>query len=268
MKITSTANQKIKQVVKLRNRKARQETGLTVVEGVREVARAQEAGVPLPEVYICCSLYAEHDGQKHYDAVVQELKDKGSVVYEVNEKVFEKIAFGSRVEGILALVKVKQRKLSDLKTKKDPFFVVLENLEKPGNLGAILRTCDGAGVDGLIVSDTKTDIYNPNVIRASIGAVFAVPVVQSSPEEVLSFLKKHACRIVATTPQAENVYTQTDLKGPVAIVLGSEQEGLDAFWLDNAGLKVKIPMKGIADSLNVSVTTAVLVFEAIRQRNY
>ena len=261
MKITSSANPKIKRVVKLKNRSTRREMGITVVEGVREIMRACEAGVEFKELYVCRELLKEQ-GQAR---LCESISDKVPV-YEMDKPVFGKISFGDRKEGILALCEAKLPEFSSIKVSPQPLFVVIENVEKPGNLGAILRTCDGAGVDALIVSDEATDIYNPNVIRSSLGTVFSVPIVQGDNAEVLNFLKQKKVKIVATSPEAGQVYFDAALEGALAIVVGSEQEGLSDFWLEQADVKVKIPMHGKADSLNASVSAAILVYEAVRQR--
>lgn len=260
--ITSLTNTRIKNVVQLRNRKQRMETGLTIVEGQREIARALKAGVTFKEFYICQDLL---NASKSNNISVS---SSGKVpVYETTKGVFSKIAYGDRTEGILAICEPRSLELNDLPSKTNSLFVLVESVEKPGNLGAILRTCDGAGVDGVIICDEKTDIYNPNVIRASLGAIFSVKVVVCSNQEALQYLQAKKITICATLPQAKNIYTDEMLKCALAVVVGSEQDGLTKFWIKNADLKVKIPMKGFADSLNVSASTAVLLYEILRQRS-
>ena len=187
---------------------------------------------------------------------------------EVSAKVLEKLAYGERHEGIIAVIKTPLLSLKDLKLSKEPLVVVLESLEKPGNLGAVLRTCDGVGVEAVLVCDPKTDVYNPNVIRSSTGTIFSIPVVCGSSSEISSFLKSKKIKICASTPAATKSYTQADFKGAWALVLGSESEGLSDFWLKLADLTVKIPMNGLADSLNVSISAAVILYEALRQRSF
>jgi len=265
MKITSLSNPKIKHIVKFKQRKTRDETGLTIVDGLREVRRAREAGGVFQEIFICPGVLAKHSGQDF----IGEIPGWGCAVTEVSEPVFEKIAFGQRREGIVAVVRCPQigmtseaqRKLSDR-----PLIVVLEQVEKPGNLGAILRSCDGAGVDLVIIADPRTDVFSPNVIRASTGMVFSLPLMQGSSQEVLDFLKRNKIKIAAATPQGSRNYFHADLTGPVALILGSEDQGLTSFWIDHADETLAVPMRGRADSLNVSITTALLVYEALRQR--
>jgi len=263
--ITSLTNTRIKNVVALRNSKRRKETGLTIVEGEREVARAIEAGIAIKEFYISPDGNSPTGGRIQDDIAAP--SSHNVPVYETTKAVFSKISYGDRREGILAICEPRANSLDNFSAKKDSLFVIVESVEKPGNLGAILRTCDGAGVDGVIVCDGKTDIYNPNVIRSSLGTIFSVNVAVSSNDEALQFLRSNNITICATLPQAKTVYSQEKFTSAVAIVLGSEEGGLTEFWATQADLKVKIPMKGCADSLNVSASTAVLLYEIIRQRS-
>lgn len=259
--ITSLTNPQIKNVVALRDRKAREAGGLTIVEGVREINAALAAKVPVKEFYVCRDFFSG----RGEEALLKQFSS-GTNTFEVPKAVFEKISYGDRQEGVLAVCAPKNYQLKDLKLKNDPLVVVLESVEKPGNLGAVLRSCDGAGVDALFLCGQVTDVYNPNVIRASIGTVFHIPVVVAENKEILEFLKKLKIRSVAAVVQAKNLYSQSDLKGGVAVVLGSEQDGLSDFWTKNSHVQVKVPMMGKADSLNVSTTAALLVYEVLRQR--
>lgn len=266
MKIVSPTNQKIKDVVKLRDRRGRTKAGLTVIEGIREVRSAIKAGALLQEVYLCPELI---EGQSKANIQVEILKPLAARkvdVIEVAPEVFEKMSFGDRREGVLAVGEPLFTTLKDLKVPKQGLFLVIEHVEKPGNLGAILRTCDAVGIDALLVCDPATDIFNPNVIRASLGTVFQVPVVNLTNEEALAFLKQVGARIVAATPAGKKIYTAVDYQGTVAMAAGSEKDGLSDFWLKAADEKVSIPMKGEADSLNTSVAAAVICYEALRQR--
>lgn len=244
----------------------RDQTGLTLVEGLREVARAREAGLFFEEFYLCPELLEKFSGQ----SAVDQVRSWGRDIYEVSGSVFEKICFGDRKEGVVAVVR---RPEAGLKSggwdsnPRHPLFVVLDHVEKPGNLGAILRTSDGAGVDAVIVADTKTDIFSPNVIRASTGVVFSMNVMQGTPLQVKDFLKKNNIQIVAASPEGKQTYFLTDLKGPIAFVLGAEDQGLSDFWLKEADVRVFVPMRGKADSLNVSSTAAILAYEALRQKH-
>jgi len=260
--ITSLTNSKVKNIVALRDSKHRKKTGLTIVEGQREIARAKEAGVTFKEFYVCQELLS---AMKSDDSAVTGNQDVS--VYETTQSVFSKIAYGDRAEGVLAVCEPKLLTLTDLPSKANPLFVIVESVEKPGNLGAIVRTCDGAGVDGVIICDGKTDVFNPNVIRASLGTIFSQRIVVCSNEEALKFLKLNKVTICATLLKAKSIYTSERLTNALAVVVGSEQGGLTKFWDKHADLKVKIPMNGCADSLNVSATTAVLLYEIIRQRS-
>ncbi|MDP8266350.1 MAG: RNA methyltransferase [Candidatus Aceula meridiana] len=260
--ITSLQNSHIKAVVKLRDKKHRDQTGLMIVEGKREISRAKQAGIVFKEIYFSKDFLAQDANQEFQMQVSEDIED----IFDVEDNVFEKICFGQRNEGILAVCLQPKKTWADLRLGKKPLLVILEGLEKPGNLGAVLRTCDGAGVDGLIICDGITDIYNPNVVRASTGVVFSIPVIQATSQEAIDFLKDHQILICATLPDAEKDYADVDMNIPLALVMGNEQKGLSKIWQMKADQKVRIPMKGKADSLNVSVTTSVIIYEAIRQR--
>jgi TrmH family RNA methyltransferase len=185
----------------------------------------------------------------------------------VTAPVFEKISYRDNPDGWLAVFPTPRRTLADIRLGERPLIVVAESVEKPGNLGAMLRTADAAGVDAFLVSDPRADLYGPNVVRASRGTVFSVRVASGSSEEVFDFLKQHGIRVLAATPSATKPYTSEDLRGPVAIAVGTEDEGLTGFWLGRADSKVLIPMSGKVNSLNVSIATALIVYEAVRQRS-
>jgi TrmH family RNA methyltransferase len=260
--LTSTANSRVKAVAKLRDRRERERTGLTIVDGAREVRRALEAGAAVDEAFVCTPLLQGEDARAALDA----LEARSLPVRTTTETVFEKLAFGDRAEGILAVVRVPSTSLTDLSLPADPLVVVLEAVEKPGNLGAALRSVDGAGADALIVASGRTDPFNPNVIRASAGTVFSVPLATAEADEVIAWLRERGIRIVAAQVGAPVAYTDADLRGPLAIALGSEADGLTAAWGGGDIAAVSVPMHGSADSLNVSVTAAVLLYEARRQR--
>jgi TrmH family RNA methyltransferase len=260
--LTSTANPRVKAIAKLRDRRERDRTGLTIVDGAREVRRALEAGATLDEAFVCVPLLQGEDARAAYN----ELEARDIPVRTTSPTVFEKLAFGERAEGILAVVRIPSTGLDDLRLPTDPLVVVLEGVEKPGNLGAVLRSADGAGADALIVASGRTDPFNPNVIRASAGTVFSVPLASAAADDVIAWLGERGIRIVAARVDAATAYTDADLRGPIAIALGSEADGLTDAW-NQAGVdQVSLPMHGIADSLNVSVTAAVLLYEARRQR--
>ena len=256
-KITSFQNALIKKAQGLREARQRREEGMTIIDGAREIKRAFEAGIVLDKVF-----YVK--GQQ--DDLLKMIKAGNTEIVEVASQVMEKLAYGERHEGIVALAKIPLVTLRDLRLSKEPLVVVLESLEKPGNLGAVLRTCDGAGVEAVLVCDPKTDVYNPNVIRSSTGVIFKIPVVCSTSQEVYTFLKSKKIKICASQPSASKLYTQVNFKGGWALALGSEDQGLSDSWLALADTTVKIPMNGLADSLNVSISAAIILYEALRQR--
>jgi TrmH family RNA methyltransferase len=261
-RLTSSANPRIKAAIALRDRRARDRAGLTLVDGVREVRRALEAGATVVEAFICEPLLAGPDAR----VVLDRFGADGTTVDSVTEPVFAGLAFGERAEGVVAVVRIPSLELANLAVPSDPLVVVIEGIEKPGNLGAVLRSADGAGADALVVADARTDPFNPNAIRASAGTVFSVPLAAASTASSLAWLRGRAVRIVAARVDAERLYTDVDLTGPLAIVLGTESEGLSAGWRGPDVEAVRLPMLGIADSLNVSVSAAVLLYEARRQR--
>jgi TrmH family RNA methyltransferase len=262
-KITSLQNPRVKLLVKLRDRRDRDETGLFLVEGYREVRRALEKNIRLHELYFCPEWFLG----ENEPALIEQARQAGAQLFELSKDAFAKCAYRDRPDGLLAVAPQWKRALADLKLSPDPFLLVVESIEKPGNLGTILRSADAAGVDGVIVCDAVTDVFNPNVVRSSTGVLFSVPIVVAESAAVQSWLVEKGVRIVATTPDTPNIYTQVDLRGPLAIVMGSEQFGLSDFWLKESNLLVRIPMAGQADSLNVALATIITLFEAVRQRN-
>ncbi|MEX0961982.1 MAG: RNA methyltransferase [Simkaniaceae bacterium] len=259
--ITSLQNQYVKQLVKLRERRVRDKTNQYLIEGYRELSRADT-------VEIDSLFYSpQHFLGSNEEALIDSIKLRGAQIFRVTKEVFEKISYRDRPDGLIAIANKKPLTLSDLNLEASPFLLIVESIEKPGNLGTILRSSDAAGVDAVIICDRCTDIYNPNVVRASVGTLFTQPVIESTSEEVISFLKEKQISIVATTPHAETIFTQVDLTGPLAIAMGTEQLGLSDQWLKQADIKVKIPMKGVADSLNVASATTLILYEALRQKN-
>lgn len=259
--ITSLQNPKIKEVVKLRDRRPRQDADVFIIEGYREIKRALDAGRKIDTLFYCFDHFL---GSNEEALIVQ---CKSAKQYECTKEVFEKISYRDRPDGLLAIAPQMHLKLSDLKLKENPFLVVAESIEKPGNLGTILRSCDAAGVDAVIVCDPTTDIHNPNVVRSSVGTLFTLPVIEATAEETFAFLKKNNIAIVAATPHAKQEFTQADLKGPLAIVVGTEQYGLTETWMHDADIQVRIPMFGVADSLNVASATTLMLYEVVRQRH-
>jgi TrmH family RNA methyltransferase len=273
--ITSPANPRIKQAATLRDADARRSTGLTLVDGRRELARAAASGVEIVEVFV--------DAQRLHDPATAEfgtpladwiatLAGKGTRIATVSEKAFERVAFGGRNEGVVGVVRFSARPLASVGMAADRPVFVIEGVEKPGNLGAILRTADAAGLGGVIVCDARTDVANPAVIRASLGTVFSMPLATSSAAEAIDWCRRESRLVVAATPEGTQLWHEADLRGTAAIVLGSEAHGLSSSWSAAATSgtirmeSVRLPMHGIADSLNLSATAAVLAYEAVRQR--
>jgi len=263
-KITSLQNPRLKQLVKLRDRRPRDEAGVFLVEGYREIRRALEKDVRLNELYYSPDWFL---GENEPD-LIERARAAGAQLCELGKDTFAKVAYRDRPDGLLAVAPQWRRTLADLEGKRPapPFLLIVEAIEKPGNLGTILRSADAAGCDAVIVCDPVTDLFNPNVVRASTGVLFSLPCIVESNAAVLAWLRARGVRIVATTPAAETLYTAADLRGPVAIVMGSEQYGLSEFWLKEADAPVRIPMAGQADSLNVAMATTITLFEAVRQR--
>ena len=260
--ISSIQNPKIKKLLHLQQKSSeRRKEGLFVVEGQREILHCLEAGFEADTFFCCPDLF---DSGEYVDSLRHHLE--GQRVLEVSEDVYQKIAYRGTTEGLVAEMKVRTRGLNDLELKENPLIVVLESVEKPGNLGAVLRSADASGADAVIVCDPLTDLYNPNLIRSSIGAVFTVPVVACDSEECIDFLKSKGIRILTAQLQDSHLYYDTDMAGATAIVMGTESTGLTNKWREAADAHIRIPMLGQLDSLNVSVSAAILLFEAVRQR--
>jgi RNA methyltransferase, TrmH family len=262
-KITSLQNPRVKQLVRLRERRERDELGLFLIEGYREVRRALEKGIPLRELYFAPGWFLG----ENEPGLIEQARAAGAQLFELSQEAFSKVSYRDRPDGLLAVAPQWKRQLDELPLATAPFLLVVESIEKPGNLGTILRSADAAGVDAVIVCDAVTDVFNPNVVRSSTGVLFSVPVVLADSKTVRAWLAKKGIRAVATTPDTPNLYTATDLRGPLAIVMGSEQYGLSEFWLKESDALVRIPMAGQADSLNVAMATIITLFEAVRQRS-
>ncbi|MBN2563488.1 MAG: RNA methyltransferase [Phycisphaerae bacterium] len=260
--ITSLQNPRIKAVVKLRDRHGRGRRACIMIDGRREVGRAVDMGVRIQEVFYCRTLLRHDDDRR----ILRSAEDRGARLAEVSEAVFAKICYGERAEGIVATATRPETGLRDLPLSECPIICVVERVEKPGNLGAVLRSADGAGVEAILAADPVTDIYGPNVIRSSLGAVFSVPLVEVSAEEAIEWLLGEQIAVVAAVPDAERAFTEVDLSGPVAVVFGSEATGLTSAWKRAGVIRASVPMLGMADSLNVSITAALFFYEAVRQR--
>jgi RNA methyltransferase, TrmH family len=261
LEITSPANLRVKQLVSLRRRRGRDQSDVTLVEGLAEIELALAAGVRPRTLYYCAALASPASLP-----LAGRIAAAGAEVISVSRPVFEKISYREGPDGWLAVVPAIASDLARLDPGPAPLILVCAGLEKPGNLGAILRTADAAGAAAVIAADPVTDWGNPNVVRASKGTVFSVPVASASSAAVLDWIGRRGLRIVAATPDAAQLVTETDLTGPVAIAVGAEQTGLPADWLERAQVRVRIPMFGRADSLNVSTSAAIIAYEAVRQR--
>lgn len=259
--ITSVANPKIKDLLLLQEKsKVRRERNLFVVEGVRELHSAMEGGFEVVTIFFCPDIFS-------LEAVSDCLADnKSARAFSVSTKVYQKIAYRDSTEGIVAIFRAKQRSLEQLKLSPTPLILVLESIEKPGNLGAVLRTADAAGVDAVIVCDAVLDLYNPNLIRASLGGIFTLQVVSASSTEAINWLRANGISILTAQLQDSTSYYQANMKEATAIVFGAESTGLSQQWRDTADQKINIPMLGKLDSLNISVSAAILCYEAVRQR--
>ena len=264
LKLTSLQNPKIKYLSKLINRRTRDKTGKTLLEGYRLITRALEADYPIEECYFCPPLFLG----KNENQLINELKSQNIQVIEVTEQIFKKIAYRDRPEGLIALTPIKKHLLNDMPLIKNGLYLVVEAIEKPGNLGSILRSADAAGASGLIICNKCTDLYNPNVLRASTGAVFFVPIAECSSEDAHTWLKKNNIKTLAATPHTKTSYAEINMTESIAIITGTEQYGLSDYWLKNADIEVLIPMCGKIDSLNVAIATSILLFEASRQRQH
>lgn len=260
--ITSLQNPRLKRLIRLRDRRARDEERAFLVEGYREVRRALEKKVPLEEVYFSGEWFLG----VNEPALLAQAEAAGAKLHELSKEAFAKVAYRERPDGILAVAPQWRTALAELSLSAEPFILVVEAIEKPGNLGTILRSADAAGCDAVIVCDPVTDLFNPNVVRASTGVLFSVPCVVEESANVLAWLKGRGIRTVATTPAAEKLHSDSDLRGPLAVIMGSEQFGLSEFWLGSADSTVRIPMAGQADSLNVAMAALITLFEAVRQR--
>ncbi len=256
MDITSLQNPKVKYIVKLReDKRQRRLDGLMLVEGCDELTLALSTGLK-PHTLLTAP-----------ELATVSLDIPSAQITTVTRAVFEKISYRDNPDGWLGIFPVPKNTLEDLELSESPFVIIAESVEKPGNLGAILRTADAAHVDALLVCDPRVDLWNPNVVRASRGTIFTVPTVEVDSPNALAFLRLRKMRVLAATPSAEVLYTDVDLREPIALAVGTEDEGLTDFWMQNADIKVKIPMLGKVNSLNVSIATALITYEAVRQRN-
>lgn len=256
--LTSTQNPKIKSLLALEKPRERRKQQLFIVEGVKEIKLALEAGYKIGNIFFCEEIIDPEESQF--------IRQQDKLLIPVSKEVFDKIAIRESTGGMIAVAEQKAHELHQLKISNNPLVLVLEAVEKPGNLGALLRTADAAGVDAIIICDPQTDFYNPNVIRSSVGCVFTNQLAAASSEETIAWLRQNNISIFCTYLQSSNPYHQTDFRQPSAIVMGTEATGLSEVWVKNSKSNIIIPMLGKIDSMNVSNATAVVVFEALRQR--
>jgi TrmH family RNA methyltransferase len=261
--ITSLQNPLIKNVLLLCEKpRARKEQNRIVIEGLREIRLAMASGFTITDLFYSPELVSEHD----LKALISH--SNRTELAEITREVFNRMAYRNDTGGLIALAEPRRLHFNDLKLRERPLILVLETVEKPGNLGALLRTADAANLDAVIICDPQTDIYNPNAIRSGIGCVFTMPVVTATSEETISWMKATGIKMFGTALTATHHYHKTDFNQPAAIVMGSEANGLSKTWLDGADDLIKIPMMGKIDSMNVSASAAIVIFEAMRQRDF
>lgn len=263
--ISSAQNPRVKDLVRLRDRRHRDRSGRFVVEGFRELSRAAAAGIRFEALYVCPHLFLG----SNEDRLIADIAAGGAEIVNVAEAPFRKISYRDRPEGLAATASQFDTSLGHISLPSPaPLVLVVESIEKPGNLGTMLRTADAAGVDAVVVCDPTTDLFNPNVVRASTGMLFVVPVAVATTSETMTWLREHGITSVATTPDTSRSLWEVDLSGPTAIVIGAEQYGLSDAWLHGADVRVRVPMAGVADSLNAAMAAGVLLFESARQRSH
>ena len=262
--LTSAKNPKIKHACSLRGRRERDREGVTILEGYRELSRAHLLGIHIRECFFAPELFL---GENEYPLLESLAKDDADV-WQTTPEILTKLAYRDRPEGLIAIAEMKKKGLESIPVRKNGLYLVAETIEKPGNLGSILRSADAVNATGVIVCNRQTDIFNPNVIRASTGAIFSVPLAETSSEEAVEWLRRNGIRSLAATPHTDKIYTENDMTGPTAIVVGAEQYGLSDYWMKAADIQVVIPMLGKMDSLNVATAATLLLYEAARQRNW
>lgn len=256
--ITSTHNPKVKSLLSLEKPRERRRQQLFIIEGKKEIGMALQAGYKIGNLFYCVDIFPETE--------LKFLGVESKLLVPVTQEVFDKIAVRENSGGVIAVAEMKPHRLDDIQLSKTPLILVLESVEKPGNLGAILRTADAGGLDAVITCDPQTDFYNPNVIRSSLGCVFTKAIASATSEDTIDWLKKNDIRIYCTYLRASHPYYETDLTKSCAIVMGTEATGLSDVWIKNASANIVIPQRGTIDSMNVSNAAAVVVFEALRQR--
>lgn len=259
--ITSVQNPRVKFCVRLHERRERRESGQLLVEGFHELSLAWQAGLDLRTLFVCPELIRPGEDELRRSIQVASIE-----LVEVSPAVMAKMTYREHPDAWLGLANIPQRSLDSLDPGTAPLIILTENLEKPGNLGAILRSADAVGASAVVVCDGRTDVYNPNVVRASKGSLFTVPVIECSSDDALNWLKAHDIAILAATPEGSSNHWDVDLSQGIAIAVGAEKEGLTAFWMNQASIKLRIPMLGRVNSLNVAQAATVIAYEALRQR--
>jgi RNA methyltransferase, TrmH family len=260
-RIDSTKNPTLKTLVELKERKGREAQRRYLIEGSREAERAFQGGERVRILLVCPELL-DAEGRR----LRKKAEGEGREVLELSKAAFEKLSLRQNPDGVIAVAEMRKKTLADVTLEENALVLVIDGLEKPGNIGALLRTADAVNVDAVFISGSGTDLYNPNVIRASMGSLFSRPVLAVDTNELIQFLRSKNFKIVAATPHTENLYWHEDFTKSTAIILGTEHEGLSKEWLESATALVKIPMGGLADSLNVATAGAILLYEALRQR--
>lgn len=259
--ITSAQNPFIKSLVLLQEKaKARKQSGTFLIEGQREIELALKGNYELETILICTELADSTNNLT--------IRNSNTPIIEISKEVYQKLAYRDTTEGVLAVAKIKTLALSDLKLPENPLIVVMEAIEKPGNIGAMLRTCDAAKVDAVIIANPKTDLYNPNIVRSSVGCLFTNQIATASTEDAIAYLVKNHIHFYSATLQNSTPYHTQDYTLPTALVVGTEATGLSQLWREKATQNIIIPMQGEIDSMNVSVAAAILIFEAKRQRGF
>lgn len=263
MRITSLQNPHIKNCVKLQQRKERDRQQLMLVEGYRSILCAFQNHQSITTIYYSPELfYGEQEA-----ILLQMAEAQGATLYEVSEAAFQKITTAARPDGLLALAPQQRRHLQKHRPSTNALYLIAEGVEKPNNLGAIIRSADGAGAEALLVCNPQVDLFNPEVLHASVGTFFALPIFVTTTDEAIQWCRAHNILTLAATPQANKLYTEVEMRGTVAIAVGNEQHGLSDAWLKGADMGIKLPMHGQINSLNVAVAAAILLYEAVRQRN-
>jgi TrmH family RNA methyltransferase len=258
--ISSVQNPFIKSLVLLQEKaKARKQSGSFLIEGKREIEIATKGGYEIETILFLTDLISENEAGK---------LSKSAELIEISKEVYQKLAYRDTTEGILAVAKTKSLELSDLKLSKNPLILVAEAPEKPGNIGALLRTADAAKLDAVIIANPKSDLYNPNIVRSSVGCLFTNQIATGTTSEIITFLKERKINIYCATLQDSTSYHTQDFTSPTALIVGTEATGLTQEWRDAATQNIIIPMQGEIDSMNVSVAAAILIFEAKRQRGF